>query len=449
MNGEKLLSELVSFKTINNPSQNIFPDSRILEFINDLVLEWDSDFKRKIFRENEYSSLFIAKDLERKCDILFMGHLDVVPITQGWKSDPFKLRIESGLGYGRGVKDCKGSIVSALLMLKNLCEKQEYLDRIGLFFSLDEETGGSYGTKIFFEYLKNRKTLPSYVINVDGGPRVVYKRRAGFGIQLSVPPRHMTTIGKVKTLKCKTKIYGDDNRHSAYFVKGVDSHAVLQLSKMLHIHRNWKLTNIRGSWVKSNVIPDEIEAEILLPATNSESREVSFDENLTKILRSIRSIVLLKLNPEIESEFGTSVNPNVISYSSTGGTDIYFDVRIFLSSNRKIDLINAFKERLFEFSDDVKTTCTGSSGYFYTDPNHLLVNTASSVLKIHSLPSEPCEQEGASDARFASALEVPCIDLGPKGGGIHGTDEYIDLASMREFGEIYKEIVSILLKKNF
>ena len=38
---------------------------------------------------------------------------------------------------------------------------------------------------------------------------------------------------------------------------------------------------------------------------------------------------------------------------------------------------------------------------------------------------------GASDANFVAALGVPTLDgLGPVGGGDHGVDEWLDLASV-------------------
>ena len=40
---------------------------------------------------------------------------------------------------------------------------------------------------------------------------------------------------------------------------------------------------------------------------------------------------------------------------------------------------------------------------------------------------------GASDANFVAALGVPTLDgLGPIGGGDHGVDEWLDLASVHD-----------------
>ena len=443
MDAEALLRELIHFKTLNDPVKDIRPDPSILDHIQKKVLEWNPNIEAQILEDQGYSSLYLAVD-RKKVDVLFMGHLDVVPVGQGWTSDPFTLRVESGLGYGRGAKDCKGSVVSALIMLEKLCrEENPLLDRIGFFFSTDEETGGRYGAQFFFNHVSKYGILPRYVINVDGGPRVVYKRRAGFNVKITLPPKIIRATGQIQKQRCQTRIVGDDNRHSAYFVRSCDTHAVVALSKFLHLNQNWRVANIHGSWVKGNVIPDDVEAEIVIPTNEPESAKITYDENLTTILRKIRSLIMIDLPLELRSEFGISVNPNIISYSTSKGTEIYFDVRAFLSSDKNDLVVNAFKQRLDDLATTAEVSCPGTSGFFHTPKNTPLVKIATEVLGKFSLPSEACEQEGASDARYAS--NIPVIDLGPRGGNIHGNNEYIDLASMKEFAYIYEEIVSCLL----
>jgi succinyl-diaminopimelate desuccinylase len=445
MKAETLLQNLIQYKTINDPTNEIYPEPDILEYIQNVAQTWNPDLKAQILESQGYSSIYLTFN-KQEVDILFMGHLDVVPVSEGWKSDPFTLKIDSGLGYGRGTKDCKGSVVSSLLMLEKLCkEDSPIVKQLGFYFSTDEEIGGRNGAKYFFNYLSKRNQKPKYVINVDGGPRVVHKRRAGFGVKIKLPPKISNSFGLMRNQRCNTRILGDDNRHSAYFVRGSDTHCVVALSKLLHLHRDWVVNEIEGPWIKGNVIPNYVEASIVQRINESEARKITYDEHLTSILRMIRSVILIDLPTEILSEFGISVNPNIISYSVTEGTEVYFDVRAFLSADKTNLLCDAFRQRLGTLANEAEVTCPGSSGYFYTSIENPLVTTASKVLKKYSLPSEACEQEGASDARYASG--VPVIDLGPKGGNIHGNNEFIDIASMKQFASIYEEIVIKLLNK--
>ncbi len=453
--GIELLSNLVSFKTINNPSEMLFPDSEIISFIQKTVQQWNPEYQSKIFHTDQYHSIYIASDLETPKEILFLGHLDVVPVTDKWDSNPFELTIKDNkLGFARGSKDCKGSVVPALLLINKINNNSKIpslVKKIGIFLSSDEETGGQYGAKKFFEYAKEAKILPKQVINVDGGAKVVFKRRAGFNLRLIIEPAVKNTFATSQKNTFETNILFDNNRHSAYFFPGVDSHALLKLSKFLHLHSHLKVKEISGDWVKGNVIPNKIRVTLLDPHSPSNTRhKISYDQNLTKILQRLRSLGQLNIKTEKMSDYGVTINPNLLSHSEMKGTEIQFDIRAFISSENKEELTSAIEARLGSFTDQVQIECKGSSGYFYTDPTDPLVTISTEVLRKHNLMEKeepPREQEGASDARYASMYGVPVIDLGPKGGNIHGDNEYIDLDSMVQFSSIYEDIVTNLLNR--
>ena len=72
-----------------------------------------------------------------------VGHLDVVPVDNGWSTDPFEM-VDKGDGfvYGRGTSDDKGPVVACLYALKAM--KDEGLKpkmNIRIVLGLDEETG--------------------------------------------------------------------------------------------------------------------------------------------------------------------------------------------------------------------------------------------------------------------------------------------------------------------
>ena len=452
-----LLSNLVKYETVNNPANKQFPDLNVISFIRDTLLQWNPEYKFKLFNEDNYSSIYISSDLDTSKDLLFLGHLDVVPVTSNWDSDPFKLAIEDEkLGFGRGTKDCKGSVVSALMFLKKINldpNKHSLVDKIGLFLSTDEESGGQSGALKFFTHAKTDEILPKHIINVDGGPKVVFKRRAGFNLRLTAPPLIKETNAIAEEKVFDTRIMFDNNRHSAYFVPGVDSHALLLLSKYLHLNPQIKIRSISGEWVKGNVIPNQIRSTILNTRTDSEFKQcLTYDENLTKILRLLRSFVLMNIITEKPSEFGITVNPNILSYSTTEGTELHFDIRAFLSPKEKDRIVNAVTKTLGDFANQIQVECHGSSGYFYTDPLTPLVTVSTQVMRDYNLMDvgePPKEQEGASDARYATMYGVPAIDIGPEGGNIHGDNEYIDLESMLQFSSIYEDIaLNLLIKDN-
>lgn len=105
-----------------------------------------------------------------KKPILLLAHMDVVPADAAYWGghDPFKLREENGLLYGRGVSDNKSGIVgttTAILKLK--AEGFKPKRDIIIFYSGDEETEGEGAKKAAGEW---RSYIDAeYGLNSDGG----------------------------------------------------------------------------------------------------------------------------------------------------------------------------------------------------------------------------------------------------------------------------------------
>lgn len=90
----------------------------------------------------------------RDCDLLFCGHLDVVPAgEEGWTHDPFSGAIDEEFVWGRGTTDMKGGCAAILAALEHAviaydnlaCDEMPIGDHdelpVGVAFVCDEETG--------------------------------------------------------------------------------------------------------------------------------------------------------------------------------------------------------------------------------------------------------------------------------------------------------------------
>ncbi len=83
-----------------------------------------------------------------------IGHIDVVPPgdLSLWDSDPWTLRVEDDRLIGRGVEDNHHGVVSGLLLVKALVEKDITPPmNIGLLFVADEECGSGFGLDYVLE----------------------------------------------------------------------------------------------------------------------------------------------------------------------------------------------------------------------------------------------------------------------------------------------------------
>lgn len=76
--------------------------------------------------------------------VAVLGHLDVVPLGEGWTYPPLGGEIHDGKMYGRGVADDKGATIGAFYALKAIRDLGLPIDRrIRIMFGTDEECGSS------------------------------------------------------------------------------------------------------------------------------------------------------------------------------------------------------------------------------------------------------------------------------------------------------------------
>ena len=73
--------------------------------------------------------------------LLLLGHTDVVPIGDGWTTDPFGGVIADGRIYGRGASDMKGGLAASLAALAAL-RGSELSGPVELAALVDEEDSG-------------------------------------------------------------------------------------------------------------------------------------------------------------------------------------------------------------------------------------------------------------------------------------------------------------------
>ena len=75
-------------------------------------------------------------------EVGILGHLDVVPVQDGWSVGPFSATIEDGKMVGRGVNDDKGPTMAAYYAMKWIKDAGIPLKkRIRLILGTDEESG--------------------------------------------------------------------------------------------------------------------------------------------------------------------------------------------------------------------------------------------------------------------------------------------------------------------
>ena len=142
----------------------------------DFIAKTYPSFSKTTTREivSDYSLLFTWKGTDASlAPVLFMSHMDVVPVVPGtegdWKQNPFGGEIVDGVIWGRGAIDCKGSLIAMLEAADALIAKG-YQPKRTIMFALghDEEVSGLTGNRKIAEMLKARGTKLAFVSDEGG-----------------------------------------------------------------------------------------------------------------------------------------------------------------------------------------------------------------------------------------------------------------------------------------
>ncbi|AEV37025.1 acetylornithine deacetylase (ArgE) [Pseudovibrio sp. FO-BEG1] len=136
MTSQEVLAKLVSFDTVSAKT-NLPLIKWIEEYLTDLGV---SSFTLPD-ETGEKASLFATIGGDGPDGYVLSGHTDVVPVAgQDWTTDPFTLREQDGLLYGRGSCDMKGFVACSLAKVPEML-KAPLKKPFHLMFSYDEEVG--------------------------------------------------------------------------------------------------------------------------------------------------------------------------------------------------------------------------------------------------------------------------------------------------------------------
>ncbi len=156
----KILTDLIGFKTISGEDNN-----SLINYCDKILKKIGATSFKTFDKEKKRVNLFAtlkAKRSSNKKSIILSGHTDVVPVSKGWTTDPFKATIKNNKLFGRGACDMKG-FIACTLAYAPIYSKAD-LDRdIHFSFTFDEETA-CQGAPILIKELKNRGIKDSICI---------------------------------------------------------------------------------------------------------------------------------------------------------------------------------------------------------------------------------------------------------------------------------------------
>lgn len=148
-----LISDLVSFKTVYS-NYNEF--DKCISYIKNYFADTKLYIKEYEFNKNK--SLVISNADTNAFDIIFCGHIDVVPADDAL----FSMKNDEGKLLGRGVSDMKGQVAVMMKLMKELNTNK----KVALFITSDEERGGFDGSG---RLLNELSYTSEFAVVPDGG----------------------------------------------------------------------------------------------------------------------------------------------------------------------------------------------------------------------------------------------------------------------------------------
>lgn len=153
-----ILSDLIGFETISSESNRdiiAYLSERLDDHGADIIIDESSCGKK--------ANLFATLGKTDKGGIMLSGHTDVVPVAdQDWSCNPFQMKQQDGLIYGRGSCDMKGFIAACIAQLDDFAAASQH-EPIHFAFTYDEETG-CLGASHLAETLKQHHIAPRLAI---------------------------------------------------------------------------------------------------------------------------------------------------------------------------------------------------------------------------------------------------------------------------------------------
>lgn len=354
----KIISDLVSFETVY-PNAREFHDC--VEYIKNFFK--NSNLYIEEFEYNSSTSLLISNHKTKHFDVIFCGHIDVVPAPKHL----FALKEDLDILYGRGVCDMKGQVAIMMQIMREL--PQEYSGKkVALFLTSDEERGGFDGVN---KLLNDLNYSGSVAIVPDGGFDYALVVEAKGVLQLK-----LTTAG----IGC----------HSSEPWKG--SNAILKLFDIFN----------------------QLVSEFPNPKDHSDWK-TSF--SISKI------------------EGGSSLNM-VPSFAA-----MYIDIRHIYHDKPEliIELIksidNFVEVEILALGEAFKLDKDSIYAKKYIDVCQSVTSKNINMIRCHS----------ASDGRFFTKNNIPCLIMNPIGGNLHCDDEWVSLNSLKTLKSIYEKYLRELL----
>lgn len=428
------LSSLVSFNSINASDEKPFGKQ------NRLVLDKALSLMQQKGLETTNLDYYCGYGQVGKGEKLIgiLAHLDVVPVGEGWQSDPFKMVEKDGYLYGRGVSDDKGAVVASMYALKYLLdENYDFKKRVRLILGCNEETGS-----LCIKHYVNNDEQIDYGFTPDGNFPGIYAEKGMVGGNVVGHNTKIISIegGEASNVVCKKCIAKlplnsfDENKLNNFF----ESKNI-----QFKIEKNDEITlTVYGVSAHASTPDLGVNAiSHLFEALYVSDFNDSFINYFHKSFGLTVHGELLGYEKIKDDISNTSINFGVVNKS---GNDIVvsLDMRFPVKTNSDIcfDMLKNANEKDNEFILSSKVEP------LYFDTNSPMIKALKKAY-VDITGDDETEMEAIGGGTYAKAIKN-CIAFGcefqNEDNHIHDANEKLNIDSLKKQVEIYVEAIKNL-----
>ena len=377
-----------------------------------------------------------------------LGHLDIVPLGEGWTKDPLKVTLENGYIFGRGVMDDKGPALAGYYALKMIRDLNIPLKkRVMLITGCDEESGMEC-----MNYYVDHAEVPQMGFVPDANFPVIYGEKGGLHVglvssdatvikKLHAGSRPNIVIGKAD-VTVDVMSYQQEDLFKFYCATQGVKGSIKRSEDGVTLH-------IDGAFAHAAMPYNGVNAAVLLLNFIGEAYD-QLSKDLYFLLKDWMGKPVGIEKDGLYMSFLT-MNTGIVNMENNE-TDILIDIRYPNDTNAD-EIMAKFDAACANLTSNIKAENRGDSKPLFVDPDSRLVKDLMSVYQKYTGDTFSCPITigGGTYARkfenfvsYGPELPNEVIETDAFVGGCHQRDEGIKLDNLLQAICIYADAIVTL-----
>ena len=306
-----------------------------------------------------------------------LGHLDIVPLGEGWSKDPLKVTLENGYIFGRGVMDDKGPALAGYYALKMIRDLNIPLKkRVMLITGCDEESGMEC-----MNYYVDHAEVPQMGFVPDANFPVIYGEKGGLHVglvssdatvikKLHAGSRPNIVIGKAD-VTVDVMSYQQEDLFKFYCATQGVKGSIKRSEDGVTLH-------IDGAFAHAAMPYNGVNAAVLLLNFIGEAYNDQLSKDLYFLLKDWMGKPVGIEKDGLYMSFLT-MNTGIVNMENNE-TDILIDIRYPNDTNAD-EIMSKFDATCANLTSNIKAENRGDSTPLFVDPDSRLVKDLLSLVQ--------------------------------------------------------------------